>query len=75
MRKPGPLGPGEVDAAAEAAEIEGRACGRRSGETDKQLVCPSCGEKTGGKVLPHAGENREDFCPECETPSGDDALP
>jgi len=70
---------GEVDAAVEAAEIEGRARGRKIDvKTDKQLVCPSCGEKTGGgKFCAACGAKivKKTFCPECgNAVSGDDAF-
>lgn len=69
----------EADAAVEAAEIEGRARGRKIDvKTDKQLVCPSCGEKAGGgKFCAACGAKigKKTFCPECgNAVSGDDAF-
>jgi len=63
---------GETEAAVEAATEEGRSRGKkRDVKTAKQLVCPSCGEKSGGgKFCASCGAKMDAkaFCPECGKP-------
>ncbi len=63
---------GETDAAIEAATEEGRSRGKKLDvKTDRQLVCPSCGEKAGGGKFCAACGAKMDTkacCPECGKP-------
>ena len=60
---------GEVDAAREVADAEGRARGaKREVKRARQLVCPACGAEThGAKFCPECGEKLavEAACADC----------